>query len=519
MTNPNYALVSVLLLLLLVGGASAATFVINGNNAALSLAANPNGEVAFSVVAAEEPGSFSATMGADDSASASATQASSIGDAAFIFSASAGMSPDGDYAYTFSETWSKPENPEPGPIIPGPEPVDPGEPKTWSVTAERLTETSQGGQAGQGNSASAWQETTSAALLGYSVVNGTDSHGSTASESVGFNNGVVDEKLSAATTNSASATSSGSMESLYPLEDCCCTPGSSLPANTLGIARGNNGDVAYTLAEIVDGTLDFSNGVEADDAKASASQSGAMSATYGTIQGDATSGNDHSWTLASVVLESFFVPGTMTFDSTAHTGSSTYADQDIALSGLTGAATAGSLDGTNYNYAQVQAWFGPTVLQPRPPREPPVLTEDPGMPEKEAALALRGMEMEQATNTGSGAYADQTGTISISAPTGTAWTDATARALSGFRETQVGTMAPGPVVVTVSQSLASSHENLVKAYEDKTRSDGSPWSTTVADARNLFSASSDEYSDVNTNTVARAEAPDTTPPFGQVTSS
>jgi hypothetical protein len=91
------------ILLLFVWEASAVTFVINDGDASLSLAVTPDQEVAISIIAADNPDSFSATMSADDRSGATITQGCNIGGAGHIFSASVAGSPDGDTAGTLIE--------------------------------------------------------------------------------------------------------------------------------------------------------------------------------------------------------------------------------------------------------------------------------------------------------------------------------------------------------------------------------------------------------------------------------
>lgn len=372
MHNLKYVLVSSVLLLLLVGGASAVTFVINDGNAALSLAATPNQEVAFSLVAAKEPDSYSATMTADDSSGAAATQVSSAGNADFVFSASAAISPEGDSAYTFSELW------------------------------RGSTDTTHEASAGQGSTASVSQQTTSIGITGASVSASTEydantapgcpcglccsrccnypeSTGNTASESVGFLGGALNAELSADTKNSASATLSGGAVSVA--------------ANTLGIARSAEGDRSCARAVIVDtGSMTFDDAAISTDTTTTASQDVMLAGHFGAVyttsidedsdkafqlagfhegillmqqttdtlasanavqEGDfigagavtigyaLTAGWDISNTQAGVLA------GKMSFDNAATAkDTATTASQDVALAGLLGSAESGSDDTT-----------------------------------------------------------------------------------------------------------------------------------------------------------------------------
>ena len=188
-------LVSSVMLLLLVGGASAVTFVINSGDAALSLAATPDQEVAFSFIAAKDPASYSAAMTADDSSGAGATQEISVEDADYVFSVSAAMSPEGDSAYTYSKLWS-------GSAI-----------------------TTQEARVSPGTAVSVGQQTTGEGKTGASVSAATGPGGDTASESVTFILGTLTANLIADTRNNASAILSGTA--------------ASASANTLGIARSS----------------------------------------------------------------------------------------------------------------------------------------------------------------------------------------------------------------------------------------------------------------------------------------
>lgn len=334
------------ILLLMVGGASAVTFVINDGDASLSLAATPDEEIAFSLVVAKDPGSYSATMTADDGCGASAGQESSVGNADFIFSASAGIGPDGDYAYTFTETW------------------------------EGCTQTAQEGQASQGNSASAAQNLTSIAAAGATVINATDSNGNTVSESVAFFLGVLDANLASTTSTSATASQGGVV--------------AGGAANTLGLVKSINGAVTCNRANIAIGGMTYDNTGTAQDliteasqnvtmagvlgsafthsidgtdtsdvgagfilgtldvtqesnttASAHAMQSGTLCATLGNTWGQAVAGAERSWTAADVAV------GTIDFDGNAIAGASTSASQTLTMIGAVGSASTGSTDGTN----------------------------------------------------------------------------------------------------------------------------------------------------------------------------
>lgn len=284
-------LVVSVLFLLLVGGASAVTFVIDSEDAALSLAATPDQEVVFSFIAAKDPASYSATMTADDSSGATVTQESSVKDADFVFSASAGISPDGDSAYTFSELWNGSIN----------------------ATLEA--------SASQGNSASVGQQTTGSGKAGDSVCAATGPGGDTASESVMFILGALTANLIADTKNNVSATLSGT------------AAGAS--ANTLGIARSADGDSSYTNAILHTGQLTFDDAATATGTITTASQDVMVagligSADAGSIDQD---GNAASQTAG-------FFDGVLATDQTADTRTSANAVQEGDFAGA-GAMTGG----------------------------------------------------------------------------------------------------------------------------------------------------------------------------------
>jgi hypothetical protein len=338
-------LVVSMMLLLLVAGASAAKFVIHDKDASLSLAATPDHDVAFSVVIAENPNSYSASMSADDSSGASASQKSDIGGADYIFSASAAVDSEGDTAYTATETY------------------------------QGNTETTQSAHASQGNSVSVTQDTTSIALAGASVSNATDSDGNSASQCIAFLVGFNDVNLTADTSNSATATQSGLFVGLF--------------AHSLGFAETPVGDTSYTDAFVNAGGMTFDNTATASgttsasqdltmagilgsanagstdskgnfasqsagfiggildvdqstntDASATAAQSGLFAGlSAGTFGLASSSDGDISATNAGVFT------GGMTFDDTATAhDTTTTASQDVTIAGLLGSAHAGSLD-------------------------------------------------------------------------------------------------------------------------------------------------------------------------------
>jgi hypothetical protein len=347
MGNLKFLLVSSVLLLLLVGGASAITFVINDGDASLALSATPNKGVAITLVVAEEPASYSATVTADDRSGAAVTQESNIEDADYIFSSSAAISPDGDSSYTLSET------------------------------REGSTHTSQTAQANQGGSASASQQTASIAAFGSSVVNATDSHGNTVFESDKFLIGMVDENLSASTEDCVSADLSGTAVSVA--------------ADTHGVARSADGDISGTGAHLLAGLMTFNNAADATGTATTASQdvliAGLLGGSAGTgsldqngnlaFQGTGFSGGilttdqaaDTLHSANAVQIGSFIGAGAMTtgfteaadgdisssnagvlagvmsFDNGAAARDYTAAtSQDVLLAGLNGSAQIGSRD-------------------------------------------------------------------------------------------------------------------------------------------------------------------------------
>jgi hypothetical protein len=285
MSEYKKLLVLSMMLLLIVAGASAAKFVINDGDASLSLAATPDHEVAFSIVAADNPNSYSASMSASDSSGAAATQESSVGGADHIFSASAGISPDGDYAYTFTET------------------------------AGGSSTTTQSAQASQGNSASAAQNTFSIAAAGASTSNATDSDGNTASQSVAFLLGINDVHLAGTTSTVPTASQNGIF--------------AGIAANTLGLARGTGGNSSYTKAYVAAGGMTFDNIAMADSKTTSASQGLFMASGLGSAEAGSEDAK------GNVAFQSAsFIGGILTADQSANTDSNEAASQSGTFAGL-----------------------------------------------------------------------------------------------------------------------------------------------------------------------------------------
>ncbi|MDD1714385.1 MAG: hypothetical protein LUQ61_03885, partial [Methanoregulaceae archaeon] len=273
--------------MLLVTGASAVTFVINDGDASVSLAASQNHDVAFSVVAADNPDSFSASLSASDGGGASASQESNIGGADRIFSATAGISSDGDYAYTFTET------------------------------AVGSTETTQQAQASQGNNASASQDTRSTAVAGAATSNGTETDGTTASQSVAFILGVNNVNLSGTSANNASAYQNGIF--------------AGIAGNTLGIARAISGDISFTRACIAAGGMTFDNTATTDSATTSVAQDVGLVGVFGSAS---TLAIDNEGPLAS--QSAIFAGGILEADQAGTTDSSAVASQTGTFAGLFG---------------------------------------------------------------------------------------------------------------------------------------------------------------------------------------
>jgi hypothetical protein len=198
-----------------------------------------------------------------------------------------------------------------------------------------------------------------------------------------------------------------------------------------------------------------------------ATQSGFISATSGTgnTWGNAISGDNHSWTNASVVS------GTLNVDENSMTaGTSTSGVQDVGISALGGSGNAwvGSTDGTNY--AKAGSGFNSGQLS-----------------------------MNQQTNATSGAYASQTGTIeSYSTVLGGAWTWTEAGDTSSNRFAYIETKAASGSTITGAKgvritetSTAFSSAINTTVYEQKSRariiwalSGGQPSSTTYTFADN-----------------------------------
>jgi hypothetical protein len=303
----KYVLVSSVMLMLLAGGASAATFVINSGDAALSLAATPDQEVAFSFIAAKDPVSYSATMTADDSSGAGAMQETSVEDAEYVFSVSAAISPDGDSAYTYSKLWS-------GSAI-----------------------TTQEARVNRGSIVSVGQQTSHEGVAGGSVIAATDQDGNTASQVAAFIAGVLHTNQTAETLASANAVQEGDF--------------SGLGAITIGYARAVDGDISLTGSGLYNGDLN-TNQIMDTITSANAVQTGDFTGLGAIPFGFAR------------VVEGDISPtgpglmyGQMTFDNAATAvDTTTTASQDVRMDGLLGVALSGSMD-QNGNIASQNAGF------------------------------------------------------------------------------------------------------------------------------------------------------------------
>jgi hypothetical protein len=270
------------MLLLFVGGASAVTLVINDGNAALSLAATPDQEVAFSFIAAKDPSSFSAAMTADDSSGAAAMQESNVEDADLVYSVSAGISPDGDSAYTYAVTW------------------------------EGRVQTSQESRASQGNSAYARQQITSGAIAGISVVNATDSHGNTASETAAFLLGTLIDDLSAGTPGTrTTASQNGTMNAAL--------------GTTKGGAKSGD-EQSWTDTGMAAGTMTFDSNAYAG-VSTSADQEVSILGIIGSASAGSADGANFAGVRAGFAGSSLQTSGALSMDQEARTTGSAEVDQ------------------------------------------------------------------------------------------------------------------------------------------------------------------------------------------------
>ena len=197
-------------------------------------------------------------------------------------------------------------------------------------------------------------------------------------------------------------------------------------------------------------------------------QSGLISATSGTgnTWGNAISGDNHSWTNASVVSGSLTVG-----ENTVTAGTTTSGVQDVRISALGGSGDAwvGSTDGTNY--AETGTGF-----------------TSGSMAESYSGLGVPQGYFSQTTNTETSALANQTGRIrSFKTTLGGAWTWNEAGNESGrqvYVETKArsGTFlgAPAGVTLRVTNAGAYGSDAIAQAYENKAISgSGSGWSSSA----------------------------------------
>ncbi|KUG05726.1 hypothetical protein ASZ90_016841 [hydrocarbon metagenome] len=198
---------------------------------------------------------------------------------------------------------------------------------------------------------------------------------------------------------------SGSMDTINSTEVGAEITGGSLDLDAIiGLVQDPSNTRDF-LDSLLDGESEIGSGIIAMDQEtdtsgsAHASQSGSVMAfANGRTWGNATSGDNHSWTNANVSS------GLLTVgENTVTAGGSTTGAQEVRISGGSGNAWVGSTDGTNYT--EVGAEFTSGSLS-------------------ESWLLVPLGYFSQETNTGSSAYATQSGIISASSGTGNTWGNA-----------------------------------------------------------------------------------------------
>jgi len=286
------------LILLLVSGASGVTIVINDGTASLSIAATPDGRAAVSVVAAVNPGTYSATMSGGDTNGVSAGQESSITGAGSALSISAAFSPDGASA----------------------------------LTGARVTQgdinTTQTARSGNGAEVSVEQSSTVAGQSGRAGSVATDSEGNRAYQIADFWDGILDVNQSAGTSNSAAATQDGLFCGFH--------------AVTRGSALAGDGQRSYTRSGVFLGATTFYNAATASGDTTTASQDVTIAGFAGSSEVGARD-NQGNFALQSAS----FIGGVLNTNQTADTFSSANATQtgDFVGPGATVNGFAQSSDG------------------------------------------------------------------------------------------------------------------------------------------------------------------------------
>ena len=282
--NRGILILSVLILLL-VSGASGVTIVINDGTASLSIAATPDGRAAVSVVAAVNPGTYSASMSAGDTNGVSAGQESSITGAGSALSLSAAFSPDGASA----------------------------------LTGARVTQgdinTTQTARSGNGAEVSVEQSSRISGQSGRAGSVATDSEGNRAYQIADLWDGILDVNQSAGTSNSATATQDGSFCGFH--------------AVTRGSALAGDGQRSYTRSGVFLGATTFYNAATASGDSTTASQDVTMAGFAGSAEAGA---RDNRGNFA--MQSASFMGGVLNTNQTADTFSSANAAQTGDFVGL-----------------------------------------------------------------------------------------------------------------------------------------------------------------------------------------
>jgi len=198
---------------------------------------------------------------------------------------------------------------------------------------------------------------------------------------------------------------SGSRDSINSTEVGAEITGGSLDLDAIIGLIWDPSNIREFLDSLLDGESEMGSGIIAMDQEtdtsgsAHASQSGrVMAFADGRTWGNATSGDNHSWTDASVSS------GFLTVDENRVTaGTSTSGVQDVRILGGSGDAWIGSTDGTNYT--EVGAGFTSGSMA-------------------ESWLLVPLGFYSQETHTGSSASATQSGLISAISGTGNTWGNA-----------------------------------------------------------------------------------------------
>ena len=295
-----------------------------------------------------------------------------------------------------------------------------GNEESWTDAQALVGTMTFGGNATANGNSAAGQSLDMATLYGNASAGSDDGRGNVTVEGAGIILGNMDATQTANTSGSAHAAQTGDMSAGYgtiwgqatsgdeqswtdaqalvgtmTFGGNATANGNSAAGQSLDMATlyGNasagsddgRGNVTGEGSEVIVGTMDITQQVDTGGS-AHAAQSGDLAALYGTTWGNATSGDEHSWTNADVII------GGMSFDNNAVADSHTEAGQNLNCLGMYGNATAGSHEGANDT-------------------------------EVGTGFILGYLDISQQANTSSSAHANQSGTLI--AGLGNTWGNAT----------------------------------------------------------------------------------------------